>query len=151
MLIRKYEPSKKAEVRELVLGVLQEHGFEYDRLKDSDLKDIENYYFKKGGCFFVGLSETGQLMGTSAVRNINSQRCEIRRIYLKKEYRGKGYGKKLFLKALDFAETNFSSARLKTDASLSKAINMYLKEGFIYLKEESKYLYFEKEFAEKKV
>ena len=56
MIIRTYDSSKKDEVRDVVLGVLLEHGFEYDRLKDSDLKDIESYYFAKGGTFFIGLS-----------------------------------------------------------------------------------------------
>lgn len=146
MRIQKYDSSKKDEVRDLVLEVLLEHGFEYDRLKDADLQDIEGYYFKKGGIFFVGLAEDNRVVGTAAVRKINGKRCEIRRIYLKKEFRGKGYGKKLFLAALDFAEKNFSSAMLKTDVSLTKAIGMYLIHGFTFLKEENSYLYFEKQF-----
>ncbi|MDD3043395.1 MAG: GNAT family N-acetyltransferase [Methanosarcinaceae archaeon] len=146
MIIRKYDSSKKAEVRDLVLDVLLEHGFEYDRLKDGDLRDIEAYYFEKGGTFFVGLAEDGRVVGTAAVRNINGLRCEIRRIYLKKEFRGKGHGKELFLAALTFAEKNFSSVVLKTDTTLTKAIDMYLKHGFTFLKEEKGYLYFEKQF-----
>ena len=153
MIIRTYDGSKKEEVREVVLGVLLEHGFEYDRLKDSDLKDIEGYYFAKGGTFFVGLSEDGRVVGTAGVRSLGDGSCEIRRIYLKKEFRNKGYGKQLFLAALDFAEKNFSKAVLKTDATLKKAIDMYLKQGFSihgeekgYSNEEFKYLYFEKEF-----
>lgn len=153
MIIQTYDSSKKDEVREVVLGVLLEHGFEYDRLKDGDLKDIEGYYFAKGGTFFVGLSEDGRVVGTAGVRSLGEGRCEIRRIYLKKEFRNKGYGKKLFLASLDFAEKNFSSAMLKTDATLKKAIDMYLKQGFSLLKEEKgasneefEYLYFEKSF-----
>lgn len=149
MIIRKYESSKKAEVRDVVLDVLLEHGFEYDRLKDADLKDIEGYYFEKGGTFFVGLAEDGRVVGTAAVRNINGQRCEIRRIYLKKDFRGKGHGKELFLAALAFAEKKFLSVVLKTDATLTKAIDMYLKQGFTFLKEEKGYLYFEKQFEKR--
>lgn len=156
MIIRTYDSSRKDEVGDVVLEVLLEHGFEYDRLKDSDLKDIEGYYFAKGGTFFVGLSKDGRVVGTAGVRSLGDGRCEIKRIYLKKEFRNKGYGKQLFLAALDFAEKNFSSAVLKTDKVLTKAIDMYLKHGFSlqgeesgYSKEEFEYLYFEKRFKKR--
>lgn len=134
MIIQKYEGSKNEEVREVVLEVLLEHGFEYDRLKDADLKDINEYYFSKGGTFFVGVDE-GRVVGTAGVRKLEGNLCEIRRIYLKKGYRGKGNGEKLFLAALDFAEKNCAGAVLKTDSTLKKAINMYLKHGFSFVEE----------------
>jgi len=145
MIIQSYDESRKEEVRDVVLEVLLEHGFAYDRLKDADLNDINGYYFAKGGTFFVGLAD-GRVVGTAGVRKLDGSRCEIRRIYLKKDFRGKGNGKKLFLAALDFAEKNCSGAVLKTDSTLEKAIGMYLKQGFTFLKEEKGYLYYEKQF-----
>lgn len=145
MIIQRYDESRKEEVRDVVLEVLLEHGFEYDRLKDSDLKDIKGYYFAKGGTFFVGLAD-GRVVGTAGVRKLDGNLCEIRRIYLKKGFRGKGNGKKLFLAALDFAGKNCSGAVLKTDSTLKKAIGMYLKHGFTFVKEEEGYLYYEKRF-----
>src|SRR5512138_184183 len=126
MIIQRYDDSRIEEVRDVVLEVLLEHGFEYDRLKDADLEDINEYYFSKGGTFFVGV-DNGRVVGTAGVRKLDGNLCEIRRIYLKKGYRGKGNGKKLFLAALDFAEKNCAGAMLKTDSTLKKAINMYLK------------------------
>ena len=143
MIIQRYDDSRKEEVHDLVLGVLLEHGFEYDRLKDADLKDITDYYFASGGTFFVGI-EDGRVIGTAGVRKLECDLCEIRRIYLNKEFRGKGNGKKLFMAALDFAEKNCSGVMLKTDSTLTKAIDMYLKQGFTLQKTERGYLYFEK-------
>jgi putative acetyltransferase len=145
MIIRKYDDSVKDEVRDVVLCVLLEHGFEYDITKDADLKDINDYYFESGGTFFVGV-EDGRVVGTAGVRKLEGNLCEIRRIYLKKEFRGKGNGKKLFMAALNFAKKNSSGAILKTDSTLTRAIDMYLKNGFIFQKEERGYLYFEKRF-----
>ena len=54
MIIQLYDDSRKEEVRDVVLEVLLEHGFEYDRLKDADLKDINGYYFGSGGIFCRG-------------------------------------------------------------------------------------------------
>ncbi|MFZ2499841.1 GNAT family N-acetyltransferase [Methanosarcina sp.] len=145
MIIQIYDDSRKEEVHDVVLDVLQEHGFEYDRLKDADLKDINSYYFASGGTFFVGIAD-GRVVGSAGVRKLDEDLCEIRRIYLKKDFRNKGNGKKLFRAALDFAEENCSDAVLKTDETLTKAINMYLKHGFTFQKEEKGYLYFEKKF-----
>lgn len=145
MIIQRYDDSRLEEVRDVVLEVLLEHGFEYDRLKDADLKDINGYYFAKGGTFFVGLVD-GKVVGTAGVRKLDENLCEIRRIYLKKGFRGKGNGEKLFLAALDFAWKNSSGAMLKTDSTLEKAICMYLKHGFTFVKEKEGYLYYEKRF-----
>ncbi len=145
MEIQRYDESRKEEVRDVVLEVLMEHGFEYDILKDADLKDIKGYYFGSGGAFFVGVSD-GKVVGTAGVRKLDENLCEIRRIYLKKAFRNKGNGKKLFRTALDFAEKNCSGAVLKTDSTLTKAIDMYLKHGFTFQREETGYLYFEKMF-----
>jgi putative acetyltransferase len=145
MIIQRYDDSRKKEVCEVVLGVLMEHGFEPDRLKDADLNDINSYYFGSGGAFFVGIVD-GKVIGTAGVRKLDGNLCEIRRIYLKKAFRSKGYGKQLFATALDFAENNCSGAFLKTDSTLTKAIDMYLKHGFTFQKEERGYLYFEKMF-----
>lgn len=145
MIIQMYDDSRKEEVREVVLEVLLEHGFEYDRLKDTDLNDINAYYFSKGGTFFVGIDE-GSVIGTAGVRKLDGNLCEIRRIYLKKNYRGKGNGEKLFLAALDFAGKNCTGAMLKTDSTLKNAINMYLKHGFYFVEEKNGYVYYEKWF-----
>ena len=145
MIIQIYDDSRKEEVREVVLGVLAEHGFEPNRLKDADLNDINGYYFGSGGSFFVGTVD-GKVVGTAGVRKLDENRCEIRRIYLNKAFRSKGNGKRLFRTALDFAEKHCSIAVLKTDPTLKKAINMYLKHGFTFKKEETGYLYFEKMF-----
>jgi putative acetyltransferase len=145
MIIQRYDDSRKEEVRSVVLEVLMEHGFEPDRLKDADLNDINGYYFGSGGTFFVGIVDD-KVVGTAGVRKVDGNLCEIRRIYLKKTFRSKGNGKKLFRAALDFAEINCSGAVLKTDSTLTKAIDMYLKHGFKFRKEETGYLYFEKMF-----
>lgn len=145
MKIQRYEASREKEVHDVVLGVLLEHGFEYDRLKDADLKDIHNYYFANGGTFLIGIVE-GKVVGTAGVRKVNENICEIRRIYLKKDFRGRGNGRKLFEAALDFAEKTCPAVMLKTDSTLTKAIDMYLKHGFSFQKKEKGYLYFEKSF-----
>ena len=146
MMIKTFSGEYTLEVRDLVLSVLKGEGFEYDPVKDFDLEDIDGYYLDNGGIFYLALVD-GEVVGTGAVRGVDSDVCEIKRIYVRKDCRGKGIGKRLFLTALGFAETNYSKGLLKTDAGLKDAIGLYLRNGFRPIKEESGILYFEKDFS----
>lgn len=143
MIIKTFSKEWARDVRELVLDVLKGEGFEYDPVKDFDLGDIKGYYMDNGGIFYLAIVGC-KVVGTGAVRRVDDGICEIKRIYVRKEWRGKGIGRKLFLNALGFAEKNYSKALLKTDARLKDAIDLYLKNGFRLVKKESGTLYFEK-------
>ena len=143
MFIKTFSTSLTGEVKNFVLGVLKEQGFEFDPNKDFDLDNIDKHYLQSGGVFYVGIVD-GAIIGTSAVRRIDNNRCEIKRIYVRKDFRGRGFGRELFLKALEFAGQNYSVAVLKTDARLTDAIGLYLQNGFSVVKEEDGVVYFSK-------
>jgi putative acetyltransferase len=75
---------------------------------------------------------------------VDNRTCEIKRIYVRKDFRGRGFGSALLLQALKFAEENYSTVVLKTDARLKDAINLYRKNGFSVINEEDGVTYFEK-------
>ena len=141
MRIEVFTQDRAGEVRQFVLGVLEGEGFGYDPAKDSDLEDICGYYIDKGGMFYIG-SIDGVVVGTGAVRRINSIKCEIKRIYVKQEFRGRGFGEELFLKALGFARIYYHVVTLKTDRTLVEAINMYQKHGFSVVNKTDDTLFF---------
>ncbi|WP_321430198.1 GNAT family N-acetyltransferase [uncultured Methanolobus sp.] len=143
MKIVPFLPEYSSAARSFVIDVLSGEGFEYDPLKDSDLDDISGNYYGKGGAFFLCLSDTG-IVGTSAVKYLNPDVCEIKRLYVRKDYRGRGIGSDLFQKAMEYAEENFTRIKLKTDSSLKKAVSIYLKSGFSIVEEENRTVYFEK-------
>jgi putative acetyltransferase len=142
-MIKDFSNDYAFRVRSLVLGVLEEEGFAYDPLKDSDLEDIQASYLGKGGSFFIALVDD-ELAGTAGVRKAGHDICEIRRIYVRRSMRGQGIGSALFGTALCYAKTNYSRALLKTDVSLHTAIGMYLRHGFKVVKEQDGTLYLEK-------
>ena len=141
MKIEVFTPERASEVRQFVLGVLEGEGFGYDPVKDSDLEDILGYYIDNGGVFYIGTIDD-VVVGTGAIRRINSKKCEIKRIYVKQEFRGQGFGEELFLNALEFARTNYHVVTLKTDRTLIGAINMYQKHGFSVVNENDDTLFF---------
>lgn len=63
-----------------------------------ELTEIDEYY--KGGALLIGY-ENGKPIATVAFRNINGHTCEAKRLYIKPEYRGKGYARLLINTMLD--------------------------------------------------
>src|SRR5436309_9295468 len=63
----------------------------YAENKLTDLNDIETNYFLKGGTFLVIIDKT-YVVGTGAILPINTTTCELKRMYLLEQYRGRGLG-----------------------------------------------------------
>ena len=88
--------------------------------------DIENS-FLGFWCMFDGES----IIGAVAVRKMDSVSCELKSLYLLEQYHGKGYGRKLLQKAIDFAkEQGYQRMYLDTWSTSKKAIALYRKMGF---------------------
>ena len=101
--------------------VIKELFVEYSHIKgaescfvsfDKELNDLAGYY--SGGSIMVGYEE-GKPIACVAVRKISDDTCEGKRLFIKPEYRGKGYAR-IMLKAmtdkaseLGFREVVFTS------------------------------------------
>ncbi|HTS45981.1 MAG TPA: GNAT family N-acetyltransferase [Puia sp.] len=60
--------------------------------------------------------------------------CELVKMYLRPNARGKGLGRQLISKCLEFAKANaFSHVYIETMPELKKAMGIYEKFGFYYL------------------
>ncbi|MBI3380062.1 GNAT family N-acetyltransferase [Candidatus Gottesmanbacteria bacterium] len=63
--------------------------------------------------------------------------AELKRFYIDKNYRGKGYGSQLVDKAIEFCRNNkFHKIILDTWSNFSIASKMYKKRGFKLIKED---------------
>ena len=120
-------------VTELVYGVLREYDLKPDPgATDIDLKDIEQYYFERGGAFYVLEEEDGSIIGAYGLYPIDKATCELRKMYLHSSYRGKGLGKLLLEDALAKAgQIGFKKMILETASVLKEAISLYKSYGFV--------------------
>ncbi|MBC7085278.1 MAG: GNAT family N-acetyltransferase [Methanomethylovorans sp.] len=143
MTINVFSLLMNSSVKDFVINVLASEGFAYDLKKDLDLDDISANYLQEGSTFYVAFSE-GRIIGTCAVKKRSIEKCEIKRLYVHKDYRRRGIGYLLLKKALQFSEKQFTTVILKTDVSLTQAIELYLRAGFCIVKEEDRILYLEK-------
>jgi putative acetyltransferase len=146
LIITIFSPSLNSSVKNFVVEVLESEGFEYDPEKDFDLDDISANYLEDEGIFYMAFIE-GRIVGTCAVKKRNEEKCEVKRLYVHKDFRRLMVGSKLLEKALEFATERYKTAILKTDTSLKPAIALYLKTGFSVIKEEKGVVYLKKELS----
>lgn len=89
--------------------------------------DIQNH-FKKFWCMF----DSENIIGVVAVSELNIMDCELKSLYLLQQYHGMGYGKRLLLKAVDYAkEYGYSKMYLDSLSTSKKAIALYRRTGFV--------------------
>jgi putative acetyltransferase len=122
----------RAAVRELVFAVLAEYGLKSDPGRtDADLSDIEESYVARGGLFRVLEDSDGAVVGAYGLYRMENHTCELRKMYLRREWRGQGLGKRLLDDALAQARRlGFARVVLETASVLKEAIALYECYGF---------------------
>lgn len=117
-------------VRALIFAVLSEYNLEpAPQTTDKDLNDLEGFY--AGGLFDVLETESGDIIGTVGLMPLVGGACELRKMYLKAKYRGRGYGRRLLKHAIARArDLGFTRIELQTARVLEEAIGLYEKFGF---------------------
>ena len=98
-------------------------------LKDMD--DIQKSYFENGGIFLV-MTENDQIICTGAIRKLEEDVCELKRLWLLIEYHGQGLGYRMLQELLTFArEKSYKRVWLETDPTAqSRAMEFYKRLGF---------------------
>ena len=132
--IRPYLGVDAAAVRSLIERVLGEFELALDpRGVDADLDDVERSYRAGGGEFWVVEDATGRVVGTCGIwpDRVHLGRCELRKMYLSPELRGRGMGRQLMELALEHARAaGFRTIELETNHAMEAAIALYQSYGF---------------------
>ena len=135
--IKPIESQQIEEVKELILTVNQ-GVLKVDRAKIlnydnfSDIDNIQEHYLNNRGIFLVVLDKQ-KVVGSGAIRYLENDICELKRMYLLKSSRGQGWGKKIGDKLLDFAQKkNYKRVRLDlaNAEKQQQAMNFYKSLGF---------------------
>ncbi len=84
-----------------------------------------------GGAFIVGLDATGRPVCCGGVKRLDEQRCEIKKMYVVPEWRGKGVARAL-LHELEAraSRLGYAVARLDTGPKQLSARGLYEDEGY---------------------
>jgi len=101
---------------------------------DKELNSLPGDYAPPEGCLL--LVYTGnQAVGCVGLRKISKGICEMKRMYVRKKYRGKGIGRKLANKIIKEARRiGYERMRLDTISTMVEAIHLYKSMGFKEIK-----------------
>ncbi len=97
---------------------------------ETELNTLPGKYQPPDGALILALVE-GREAGCIALRKISKDICEMKRLYVRDEYRGLGLGKKLVGMIIDEAmNNNYQYMRLDTLPTMKSAQSLYLSFGF---------------------
>jgi len=95
-----------------------------------DMDSISSQYAKPSGIFLV-LMGNERVVGTGAIRRLDEQTCELKRMWFLPAYRGKGYGTRMSERLFEFARAaGYQRVRLDTSPLLEVANRLYQRLGF---------------------
>ena len=134
-IIREILPQDNLQIRNVIRDVFVELklplvGTAY---ADSETEVMYESYQNNREKYFV-LESNGIIVGGGGIKplvNGADNICELQKMYFSKSIRGKGLGKEMLQKCLNFAiESNFKICYLETITILQSAIVLYDKFGF---------------------
>jgi putative acetyltransferase len=125
-------PSQVAQARELFLEYAQSLGFSLCFQNfDKELADLPGDYAPPEGRLLLAEYE-GQLAGCVALHKLDHEIAEMKRLYLRPQFRGNGLGSALAQSIISEArQIGYQRMRLDTvEPVMGDAVAMYRKMGF---------------------
>jgi GNAT superfamily N-acetyltransferase len=84
-----------------------------------------------GGTFLVGFDPTGRPLCCGGIKRLEDSTCEIKRMFVTPEARGRGTGRELLAALEDAARSlGYTVARLDTGPRQPRAERMYRRAGY---------------------
>ncbi len=97
---------------------------------EEELKTLDRVYGSPGGRFLL-LRQGERTAGCVALRDLGGGICEMKRLFLRPGFRGKGLGRKCVEQIVQTArEMGYAAVRLDTLPSMYAAIALYRSMGF---------------------
>ncbi|PEK21434.1 GNAT family N-acetyltransferase [Bacillus pseudomycoides] len=131
--IQSYESKYQSEVVDLIIHIQQkEYNVPITKEEQPDLQEIEQFYQRDNGSFWVAIHD-GKVVGTVALLDIGNQQVALRKMFVKKEFRGKVWNtaSMLLQTAISWAkERELEGIYLGTTVQFLAAHRFYEKNGF---------------------
>lgn len=135
--VERYSDEYKEQVVELINHIMENEFGTHSKSGRPDIRNIPEVYQKvESGDFWIALDENNQVVGTIALSDYGEGVGFLQRFAVKKEFRKKGVGTKLFSHLIDFAKLHqYKEIFLSTSDRRKDAIKFYEKNGWEEVKE----------------
>lgn len=136
--IREIESRDNAELANIIRTSLAEFGANKAGTVyfDNTTDHLYELFREPGSVYFVA-EQHGKLLGGAGIfpsAGLPEGTCELVKMYLTREARGKGLGRSMIDKCLAFAkDSGYNQVYIETMPELRKAVSVYEKFGFEYL------------------
>ena len=136
--IRKIESKDNLKIASVIRNIFEELdapkvGTAY---ADPHLDTLFEVYQAKNEIYFI-VEEDGIILGGCGIGNLMDAEfkiCELQKMYLAKEARGKGIAQELMQKCLAFAkQVGYDKCYIETLPFMKDAQKLYVKSGFAYI------------------
>ncbi len=138
IILREIKKQDNAHIERIIKLVLEEMGVPKtgSTYEDEALKMMCETYEGEKAAYYV-IEKSGTILGGggfSQLANADKSVCEIQKMYLLKETRGLGLGKKLLAKCIEGAhKSGYKTCYLETMPSMKAAQHLYKLYGFEYI------------------
>ena len=97
---------------------------------DKELAELPGDYAPPDGRLLLAIHDS-QIAGCAALRKISDGMCELKRMYVRPQFRGKGIAKTMARRLIEDARTiGYTRMRLDTLPPMKEAIELYRSLGF---------------------
>lgn len=133
--IRNIEPTDNIAIAAIIRGALEEFGANKPGTVyfDPTTDQLFELFQVPGAVYYVALINNTIVGGCGIypTANLPEATCELVKLYLHKDARGTGLGKKLMLQSMQWAKENgYKTVYLESMPELATAVTMYEKLGF---------------------
>ena len=130
-LVQATDKHEMKKVKEIFIEYRKDLGLDlsFQDFQD-ELDELPGEYSPPDGTIILA-KEVDKIKGCVALRKIDEHTCEMKRLYVKPEHRGKGLGRKLAVSIIDIARNKgYTKMKLDTLTTLKKANQLYCSLGF---------------------
>lgn len=125
-----YSPKWATEFERLNKQWIEKY-FKMETLDEEMLSQPEEHILKEGGQIFFAITETGECIGTCALKRMSESQAEFTKMAVEENLRGLGVGQRLMDASLEYAKSHgFKDILIISNTSLDAAIHLYKKNGF---------------------
>lgn len=100
---------------------------------EKELAELPGKYAPPDGVLWLAVDEDERIAGCIALRKLEDGVCEMKRLFVRDDFRGRGVGKLLVQSLFDQARRiGYAKMRLDTHPEkMGKAVEMYRANGFV--------------------